>query len=192
MPAVVKRSGKAKSPTKSSPINWPPAEIDVMCQNRYAVDQLEMRDYRQNYLRGVDQKTFNLKNRFKYLDIILAKPGITQDVVFTVERGRAYFAEVRQVSTNLYDQGVLTPLPVVPGSKQFPDKEVMAIVYIMVIVAHQSSQNIADDDPNGFGHTYLMGLWGYTQRRHCSGAARHALMGSTESRQGFVPSVNSR
>ena len=119
-----------------------------------------MRDYRRNYLTEVDQKTFNLKNHSKYLDIILSKPSITQDVVFTIEEGRAYFAEKHKVLTDLYDQGVLMPLPAVPGSKQFPDKEVMAIVYVMVIVACPSGQNIADNDPDGFGHTCLMGLWG--------------------------------
>ena len=119
-----------------------------------------MRDYCQNYLATVDQKMFNLKNHSKYLDIILAKPGIMQDVVFTVEKGRAYFTETRKVPTDLYDQGVLTPLPASPGSKRFPDKEVMAIVYVMVIVAHPDGQNIANNDPDSFGHTCLMGLWG--------------------------------
>ena len=119
-----------------------------------------MRDYGRNYLGTVDQKTFNLKNHSKYLDIILAKPGITQDVVFTLEKGWAYFTKKCKVPTDLYDQGVLTPLPASPGSKRFPDKEVMAIVYAMVIVARPSGQNIADNDPDGFGHTCLMGLWG--------------------------------
>ena len=91
LPAPVKRSGKAKSPAKSGPVNWPAAEIDIMCQNRYAMDRPEMNDYHQNYLTGVDQKTFNLKNHSKYLDIILAKPGITQDVVLTVEGGTDIF-----------------------------------------------------------------------------------------------------
>ena len=131
-----------------------------MCQNRYAVDWPKMRDYLRNYLAEVDQKMFNLKNHSKYLDIILSKPGITQDVVFTIEEGWAYFAKKRKVPTDLYDQGVLTPLPVVPGSKQFPDKEVMAIVSVMVIVARPKGQNIADNDPDGFGHKCLMGLWG--------------------------------
>ena len=45
LPAPVKRSGKAKSPTKSGPIRWPAAEIDGMCQNRYALDRPKMRDY---------------------------------------------------------------------------------------------------------------------------------------------------
>ena len=142
LPAPVKRSSKAKSPAKSGPVNWPPAEVDIMRQNRYAMDRSEMRDYRRNYLTADDQKTFNLKNHSKYLDIILAKPGITQDVVFTVEKGLAYFAETCKVPTNLYDQGVLTPLPASPGSKQFLDKEVMAIVYVMVIVAHPSGQTL--------------------------------------------------
>ena len=160
LPAAVKRSGKAKSPAKSGPVNWPPAEVDIIRQNRYTVDRSEMRDYRHNYLTVVDQKTFNLKNHSKYLDIILAKSGIMQDVVFTVEKGRAYFTEMHKVPTNLYDQGVLTPLPASPGSKWFPDKEVMAIIYVMVIMACPNGQNIADNDPDGFGCTCLMGLWG--------------------------------
>ena len=141
-------------------MNWLPAEVDIVRQNRYAVDRSEMRDYHCNYLTAVDQKTFNLKNHSKYLDIILAKPGIMQDVVFTVEKGRAYFAEMCKVLTDLYDQGVLTPLPVSPGSKRFPDKEVVAIVYVMLIVAHPSGQNIADNDPDSLGCMCLMGLWG--------------------------------
>ena len=60
----------------------------------------------------------------------------------------------------MYDQGMLMPLPMVPGSKWFPDKEVIAIVYVMVIVARPNGQNITDNDPDGFGHTCLMGLWG--------------------------------
>ena len=160
LPAPVKRPGKAKNPAKSGPVNWPPAEVDIVCQNRYAMDRPEMRDYHRNYLLPVYQKMFNLKNHSKYLDIILVKPGITQDVVFTVEKGWAYLTQMPKVSTDLYDQGVLTPLPTSPGSKQFPDKEVVAVVYIMVIVAHPSSQNIADNDPDGFGCTCLMGLWG--------------------------------
>ena len=159
LPAPVKKSGKAKSPAKSGPMNWPPAEVDIVHQNRYAVDWSEMRDYHHNYLMAVDQKTFNLKNHSKYLDIILAKPGITQDVVFTVEKRRVYFNEMCKVPTDLYDQGVLTPLPASPSSKRFPDRKVVAVVYIMVIVARPSSQNIADNDPDGFGHTCLIGLW---------------------------------
>ena len=158
-PTSTKRPGKAKSPAKSGPVNWPPAEVDVMRQNRYATDQPEMRDYHFNYLMAVDQKTLNLKNHSKYLDIILARPGITHDVVFTVEKGQKYFAKTRRVLFNLYDQGVLTPLPASPGSKWFLDKEVVAVVYIMVIVARPSGQNIADNNPGGFGRTCLMGLW---------------------------------
>ena len=160
LPAPTKRSGKAKSPAKSGPLSWPPAEVDGVCQNRYAVDRPKMRDYCQNYLSETNQKTFNLKNHSKYLDIILSKPSITQDVVFMPEAGQAYFAEKHKVPTDLYYQGLLMPLPAVPGSKRFPYKEVMAIAYIMVIVAHPSGQNIANDDLDGFDHTCLMGLWG--------------------------------
>ena len=119
-----------------------------------------MRDYCCNYLTAVNQKTFNLKNHSKYLDIILARPGIMQDVVFTVEKGWAYFAKMRRVLIDLYDQGVLMPLPASPSSKRFPNREVMAVVYVMVIMARPRGQNIADNDPDGFGHTCLMGLWG--------------------------------
>ena len=108
-------------------MNWPCAEVDIVHQNRYAVDRSEMRDYHRNYLSPVNQKMFNLKNHSKYLDIILAKPGIMQDLVFTVEKGWAYFAQMRKVPTDLYDQGVLTPLPASPGSKWFLDKEVVAV-----------------------------------------------------------------
>ena len=160
LPAPVKRGSKARSPAKSGPINWSPAEVDIVYQNKYAVDRPEMKDYHRNYLGAVKQKTFNLKNHSKYLDIILAKPGITQDVVFTVERKRVYFAEMHRVPTDLHDQGVLMPLPASPGSKRFPDKGFVAIVYIMVIVACPDGQNIANNDPDGFGHTCLMGLWG--------------------------------
>ena len=175
LPAPKKRSSKAKSPAKSGPMNWPPAEVNGMCQNRYAVDQPKMRDYHRNYLAEADQKTFNLKNHAKYLDIILSKPGITQDVVFTVEGGWAYFAKKCKVPLDLYNQGVLTPLPAVPGSKQFPDKEVMAIIYVMVIMAHPNGQNIADNNPDSFGHMCLMGLWGlHTEKvlqRYCKTCA---------------------
>ena len=158
-PTSTKRPGKAKTPAKSGPMNWPPAEVDVVCQNRYAVDRPEMRDYHCNYLTVVDQKTFNLKNHSNYLDIILARPGITHDVVFTVEKGRKYFAKTHRVLLDLYDQGVLTPLPTSPSLDWFLDKEVIAVVYIMVIVACPSCRNIADNDPDGFGRTCLMGLW---------------------------------
>ena len=86
-----------------------------------------MIDYHQNYLSDADQTKFNLKNHSKYLHIILSKPSITQDMVFTKEVGRRYFTEKRKVPTDLYDQGLLTPLPAVPGSKRFTDREVMAI-----------------------------------------------------------------
>ena len=84
--------------------------------------------------------------------------------MFTKEVGRKYFAGCN-ISTTLYDQGLLTPLPAVPGSHQFLDKEVVAIGYVMVVVVHPSGQNVADDDPDGFGRTCLMGLWGlYTEK----------------------------
>ena len=38
LPALAKRSSKAKTPAKSGPMNWPPAEVDIVLQNRYAVD----------------------------------------------------------------------------------------------------------------------------------------------------------
>ena len=186
-PTSTKRPSKAKSPAKSGPVNWLPAEIDVVRQNRYAVDRPEMRDYHCNYLTAVDQKTFNLKNHSKYLDIILARPGITQDVVFTVEKGRRYFTEMRRVPLDLYDQGVLTPLPASPGSKQFPDREVVAVVYIMVIVAHPSGQNIADNDPNSFGRTCLMGLWGLHTEKALQRCRKTCSDGVNQITAGFCP-----
>ena len=71
-----------------------------------------------------------------------------------------YFAKKCKVPLDLYDQGVLTPLPAVPGSKRFLDKEVMAIVYVMVIMARPNGQNFANNNPDSFGRTCLMGLWG--------------------------------
>ena len=50
--------------------------------------------------------TFNMKNHSKYLDIILSKPSITQDVVFMKEVGHAYF-ESCNIPTALYDQGLV-------------------------------------------------------------------------------------
>ena len=118
-----------------------------------------MKNYHQNYLSEADKTSFNLKNHSKYLDIILSKPGITQHVVFMKEVGREYFAG-NNIPTTLYNQGLLTPLPAVPGSRRFLDREVVAIVYVMVIVARPISQNIADDNHDGFGHTCLMGILG--------------------------------
>ena len=187
LPAPMKRSGKAKSPAKSGPVNWPPAEVDGLCQNRYAVDRPEMRDYHRNYLAEANQKTFNLKNHAKYLDIILSKPSIMQDVVFTVERGWTYFAEKHKVPLGLYDQGVPMPLPAVPGSKRFPDKKAVAIVYIMVIVAHPNGQNIADNDPNSFGHTCLMGLWGLHTEKVLQQCRKMCTDGVNQITAGFCP-----
>ena len=187
LPAPVKRSGKAKSPPKSGPVNWPPAEVDIMHQNRYAMDRSVMRDYRRHYLIVVDRKTFNLKNHSKYLDIILVMPGITQDVVFTVEKWRVYFAEMHKVPTNPYDQGVLMPLPASPGSKWFLDKEVVAIIYIMVIVACPNGQNIADNDPDGFGCTCLMGLWGLHTEKVLQQCRKTCSDGVNQIKVGFCP-----
>ena len=125
-PAPLKRGGKARSPAKSGPMCWPPKEIDVVCQNRYKKDRDEMIEYRQNYLTEEDKTKFNLKNHVKYMDMIKSKPGITQDVVFTKEKGRVYFAEMRKISTDLYDQGLLTPLqpvPIVVIGKTLPSRK---------------------------------------------------------------------
>ena len=139
VPTPTKRAGKGKSPTKLGPTHWPPVEVDCVCQNRYALDWAEMKDYHWNYLSETDKTTFNLKNHSKYLDIILLKPSITQDVVFMKEAGFEYFEE-HKILTALYNQGLLTPLPAVPGSQRFLDKEVVGILYVMVIVAYPSSQ----------------------------------------------------
>ena len=187
LPAATKRSGKAKSPAKSGPVNWPATDIDVVRQNRYAMDRPEMRDYRRNYLAEADQKTFNLKNHSKYLDIILSKPGIMQDVVFTVEGGWAYFAEKHKVMLDLYDQGMLMPLPMVPGSKWFPDKEVIAIVYVMVIMARPNGQNITDNDPDGFSCTCLMGLWDLHTEKALQQCRKTCSDGVNQITVGFCP-----
>ena len=91
------------------------------------------------------------------------------------------------VSTNLYDQGVLTPLPAVPGSKRFPDKEVVAVVYTMVIVARPSGQNIANDDPDGFGCTCLMGLWGLHTEKVLQRCCKTCSDGVNQITAGFCP-----
>ena len=75
-PPAMRKTGKAKSPAKLGPMRWPSAEVDGMCQNRYAMDRPEMRDYQQNFLSETEKTTFNLKNHSKYLDIILSKPGV--------------------------------------------------------------------------------------------------------------------
>ena len=129
-------------------------------------DRSEIRAYHQNYLTEVDQKTFNLKNHSKYLDIILVKPGITQDVVFTIEVGRAYLAKKRKVLTNLYDQGVLTPLPAVPGSKQFSGQGGHGYhLRYGNRGSSQHGQNIANNNPDGFGRMCLDGTLGFTHRK---------------------------
>ena len=186
-PVPVKRGGKAKSPTKSGPACWPTEEIDVVHQNRYKKDRPEMVEYHRNYLSDDDQTKFNLKNHSKYMEIIMSKSGITQDMVFTKEKGRVYFTEKHKVSTDLYDQGLLMPLPPVPGSKQFPDKAAMAIEYVMVIVACPSGQNIADDDPDGFGRTCLMGLWGLHTKKALVRCHKTCMDGVTIITAGFCP-----
>ena len=168
VPTPVKKARKAKNLAKLAPTSdkWTAADFDGMCQNRYGLDQADMIAYHRNYLSEMDKMTFNLKDHLKYLDLILAQPSIAQDVVFTKEAGHLYFQKCKK-STTLYDQGMFTPLSEVPGSQWFLDKEVVAVVYIMVIVA---CQNITEDDPNGFGHTCLMGLWGlHTEKelQHC-------------------------
>ena len=146
-----------------------------------------MRDYHRNYLTAVNQKTFSLGNHSKYLDIILARPGITQDVVFTVEKGQKYFAKMHRVPLDLYDQGVLTPLPASPSSKWFPDREVVAVIYIMVILARPSSQNIADNDPDSFGCTCLMGLWGFHTEKVLQRCPKTCSDGVNQITAGFCP-----
>ena len=54
----------------------------------------------------------------------------------------------------------------------------------MVVVAHLNGQNITDDNPDGFGHTCLSGLWGlHTERalqRHrksCADGVNKVLVG---------------
>ena len=98
-----------------------------------------------------------------------------------------YFDEMRRVPLDLYDQGVLTPLPASPGSKWFPDREVIAVIYIIVIVAHPSGQNIADNDPNGFGRTCLMGLWGLHTEKVLQRCRKTCSDGVNQITVGFCP-----
>ena len=94
---------------------------------------------------------------------------------------------MRRVPTDLYNQGVLTPLPASPGSKRFPDREVMAVIYVMVIVAHPSGQNIADNDPDGFGRTCLMGLWGLHTEKVLQRCYKTCSDGVNQITVGFCP-----
>ena len=74
-----------------------------------------------------------------------------------------------------------------PGSKWFPDREVVAIEFVMVIVAHPSGQNIADNDPNSFGHTCLMGLWGLHTKKALVQCRKTCLDGVNRITAGFCP-----
>ena len=97
-----------------------------------------------------NRMTFNLKEHSKYLDIVLAKPGIMHDVVFSKDGGQKYFKD-RGISVELYEQGLLKPLPQSTSSQWFLEKEVLGIECIMVVVACPIGKNITDDDPDGFG-----------------------------------------
>ena len=63
----------------------------------------------------------------------------------------------------------------------------MAVVYIMVIVARPSSQNIADNDPNSFGHTCLMGLWGLHTEKVLQRCRKTCSDGVNRITAGFCP-----
>ena len=186
-PVPPKRGSKARNSAKSGLACWPPEEIDVVRQNRYKKDRDKMIEYRRNYLSDEDKTKFNLKNHIKYMDMIKSKPGITQDVVFTKEKGWVYFTEECKISTDLYDQGLLTPLQPVPGSKRFPDKAAVAIEYIMVVVACPSGQNITYDDPDSFSHTCLIGLWGLHTEKALVRCRKMCMDGVTIITAGFCP-----
>ena len=79
------------------------------------------------------------------------------------------------------------PLPASPGSKRFPDKEVVAIVYVMVIVACPSGQNIADNDPDSFGCMCLMGLWGLHTEKVLQRCHKTCSDGVNQITVGFCP-----
>ena len=64
---------------------WTAMDLEAVHKNRYSMDLPEMADYCRNYLTALDKTTFNLKDHSKYINIILVKPGITCDVVFTRE-----------------------------------------------------------------------------------------------------------
>ena len=85
--ATTRKTGKAKSPAKSGSTmdKWTAMDLEAVHKNRYSLDLPEMADYRCNYLTALNKMTFNLKDHSKYINIILVKPGITCDVVFTRE-----------------------------------------------------------------------------------------------------------
>ena len=137
-----------------------------------------MIDYRRNYLTTTDKTTFNLKDHTKYLNIILAKPGITCDMVFTRESGHQYFKN-HNIPLILYKQGLLKPLPHSSSSQWFPEKEVVGIRHIMVVVTCPSGKNITDDDSNCFDRTCLMGLWACILKRPYRTVEKPVLMALT-------------
>ena len=63
----------------------------------------------------------------------------------------------------------------------------MAIVYVMVIVAHPNGQNIANKDLNGFGHMCLMGLWGLHTEKVLQRCRKTCADGVNQIMVGFCP-----
>ena len=57
----------------------------------------------------------------------------------------------------------------------------------MVIVARPSSQNITDNDPDRFGHTCLMGLWGLHTEKALVQCRKMCLDGVNRIMAGFCP-----
>ena len=64
----------------------------------------------------------------------------------------------------------------------------MAIVYVMVIVAHPNGQNIADNDPDGFGCTCLMGLLSLHTEKALQRCRKMCANGVNQITVGFCPS----
>ena len=60
-------------------------------------------------------------------------------------------------------------------------------MYIMVIVACPSGQNIANNNPDGFGHTCLMGLWGLHTEKVLQWCHKTCLDGANWITAGFCP-----
>ena len=63
----------------------------------------------------------------------------------------------------------------------------MAIVYVMVIVARPSGQNIANNDPDSFGRTCLMGLWGLHTEKALQRCCNTCSDGVNRIMVGFCP-----
>ena len=93
-----------------------------------------------------------------------AAPGITQRIVFDLERGRKYLEQKGVKDFTEYDNGWKIPLPCTL-SVRFPDGTNTVIKRVMMVYRRPNSVIVKDDDKDGFGHTCLLGLWGLHSER---------------------------